>query len=284
MKVIVALLLLCTALGFAQGNLQGKIVATGNGGPLSYVNIGIGNKGIGTVSDREGRFNLRLETINDSARVVFSHLGYVPQVHSIASLIHRDNTIFLVPDTTQLKEVVVKPKALKQRTIGRKGKGLGLMHHNFYSAKETDVDDRLSKEIGMEFTLRKDCLVQALNFNITSNEFKSLKFRINFYRIRDGLPAGLLNTQDIIFDIGGGALGWFRVDLSDYDLYLKKDLENIGVTLQWLESVKKEDESRYFSLSAAMGTSRNFFYREKAMDRWVKGKSKLSFYLEAACN
>ena len=61
------------------------------------------------------------------------------------------------------------------------------MHTNFYTYEEKGVDDRLSKEIGMKFKLQNDCKINDLNFNITSNEFSSLKFRLNIYENRKWL-------------------------------------------------------------------------------------------------
>ncbi len=69
---------------------------------------------------------------------------------------------------------------------------------NYY---EKDVDDRLSKEIGMKFKLKKDCKINDLNFNINSNEFSSLKFRLNFYKIENGFPTILIFEKDIVFEI-----------------------------------------------------------------------------------
>jgi len=285
MKTILFSILLSSALCFSQESIKGKIIDSGNGGTLAYVNIGIKDQGVGTVSNRNGQFLLELDQgVNVKERVIFSHIGFVQQEHSVSSLIGKNNIISMIPEPTLLNEVVVKPKAPKSKKLGRRGKGFGLMHHNFYSAHEKDIDDRLSKEMGMGFSLGKDCMLDALNFNITSNDFNTVKFRVNVYKITNGMPDGPLNTQDIIFEVVDGKLGWFKVDLISYGIYLEKELKKIVVSIQWLESVKMAGRSKYFSISTAMGTSKNFFYRDKAMDRWSKGKSKLSFYLDAACN
>jgi hypothetical protein len=62
----------------------------------------------------------------------------------------------------------------------------------------------LSKEKGMKLTVKRNCHIQALNFNVTSNDFKSLKFRVNFYTIKNGLPADLLLEKNIVFEIRDG--------------------------------------------------------------------------------
>lgn len=282
-SINIAIFLIATTT-FAQQTISGKIIDLENKKVLSYVNIGIENKGIGTVSDSDGIFNLKLtKSVKGNDKIIFSHIGYVQQEHEVSTMLHNDNTIILDQETTVLNEVVVQFKTSKAKKIGRKGKGLGLMYSSFYSAYEKNVDDRLSKEMGMRLPVNKDCKISGLNFNITSNDFKSLKFRVNFYRIKNGFPSEVLNTDDVIFEIKNRQLGWFNVDLTKSDIYLEKTLKEVLVTIQWLESEKYDDNSKYFSLSTAVATSKKFYYREKAMDKWLKGKSKLSFYLDAIC-
>jgi hypothetical protein len=54
--------------------------------PVEYVNIGIVNKNIGTISNNNGEFVLAIpaEFENDSVR--FSMVGYVPLTLSVADL------------------------------------------------------------------------------------------------------------------------------------------------------------------------------------------------------
>lgn len=169
---------------------------------LQYATIGISNKNIGTVSNFDGKFSLKLnESINENDLVTFSYVGYQTKTVAISNLNLVNNEIELIPEKRQLEEVVVKFKKSKPKILGRNSKGLGLMHTNFYTYEEKDVDDRLSKEIGMKFKLQNDCKINDLNFNITTNEFSSLKFRLNIYQIENGFPTELIVEKDIIFEI-----------------------------------------------------------------------------------
>ena len=158
------------------------------------------------------------------------------------------------------------------------------MHANFYTAYEKDVDDRLSKEKGMRLKIKGNCLIRSLNFNITSNDFSSLKFRVNFYNLKDGKPADLIVQKNIIFEIKAQFLGWYQVDLKPYEIYFEKEAGDIAVTIQWLESEKANDKSKYFSFSTASSPTEKAFYREKAMDNWTVNGQSFSFYLDALCN
>ena len=266
--------------------ISGKVWNFENNESLAYVNIGIENKTVGTVSNKNGEFKLLLnEKVTSKDTVIFSYLGFKTKKYLILELSKMKEPILLQPKNMELDEVVVHSKKikLKSKKIGRTSKGLGLMHSNFYTYYEKDVDDRLSKERGMKFNIRKNCHINDLNFNITSNDFKSLKFRVNFYKIQDGLPTDLLVKENIIFEIKDNFLGWFTVDLEPYQIYFKEDIEEIAVTIQWLESVKSTKKSKYFSISTASSPMHTAYFREKAMDSWDKGDQNLSFYLNAMC-
>lgn len=270
----------------AQKNSAGKVIDSKTKEILSFVNIGIPNESIGTVSDQNGRFNLKLEhSAGTDKEVYFSFIGYKTKSVSIASLLKSDEAVIeLEKDINQLDEVVVKLKMPKEKKLGRTSKGLGMMHANFYSSYEKDVEDRLSKEMGMKMKIKKDCRIEGLNFNVTSNEFKSLKFRLNIYSIKNNLPHNLLLKNDIIFEIKDGFIGWYKLDLKNEDIFIGKENEDIAVTIQWIASEKMNEKSKFFSISTAVFPGSTSYYREKGFDSWKKGGSNLSFYLNAICN
>lgn len=285
MKIINFLFFLSFSLSFSQEIIKGKIIDSNNKLELSYVNIGVANKNTGTVSDSLGNFIMKLNNVNSKDKITISHIGYKTKEFDVSNFLKKSIiTIELEPNVTELAEVVVKFKTPKNKKLGRSGKGLGLMHHNFYSAYEEDVDDRLSKELGVKLNFNRNCKINALNFNITSNEFRSLKFRVNFYSIKKGFPKDLINSQDIIFEIKDGFLGWYQVDLKPYNIYLDKEMKEAAITLQWIESKKTKINSKFFSISTAMATDKKAFFRDKAMGKWFRSKAKPSLYLDAECN
>jgi hypothetical protein len=266
--------------------ISGQIRNFENSKPLAYVNIGIKNKTVGTVSNNNGFFKLLLnDKVTSTDTVVFSYIGFKTEKYVVSELKKIKEPILLEPKSMELDEVVVSSKKikLKSKKIGRTSKGLGLMHSNFYTYYEKDIDDRLSKERGMKFKIRRNCHIKDLNFNITSNEFKSLKFRVNIYKIQDKFPTDLIVQENIVFEIKDNFLGWFKVDLEPYKIFLKEETEDIAVTIQWLESVKANEKSKYFSISTASSPTHIAYFRDKAMDSWDKGGQNLSFYLNTMC-
>ncbi|MFD0836555.1 carboxypeptidase-like regulatory domain-containing protein [Mariniflexile aquimaris] len=60
-----------------EKTITGKVLNFENNEPLAYVNIGIKNKTVGTVSNNNGLFNLSLNdkvTIKDT--IIFSYIGF----------------------------------------------------------------------------------------------------------------------------------------------------------------------------------------------------------------
>ncbi|WP_413998890.1 carboxypeptidase-like regulatory domain-containing protein [Flavobacterium sp. W1B] len=285
MKFYFYLFFVVTINSFSQIKIiNGEIKDSEKKTSLQYTNIGILNKNTGTVSNSNGKFSLKInESITESDLVTFSYVGYQTKTIPISKLSLTNNVIELKPEKNQLDEIVVKFVKPKPKILGRNSKGFGLMHLNFYSYYEKDVDDRLSKEIGMKFKLKKDCKINDLNFNITSNEFSSLKFRLNFYKVENGFPTELLIEKDIVFEIKDEFKGWFNLDLKPYDIYLDKESEDIAITIQWVESKKANAKSKYFGISTAMSVTETSYYREKSMDTWKKSGQSLSFYLNTMC-
>src|SRR5690606_41739497 len=164
LKILIICVLSINAICYSQNNeIKGEVRHFENNKTLTYVNIGIANKTVGTVSNKNGLFYLSLnEKVTQNDTVVFSFIGFRTERYLISELNDKNNIILLQPENTELDEVVVSSKKikLKSKKIGRTSKGLGLTHMNFYSYYEKDVDDRLSKERGMKLKIRRNCHIK----------------------------------------------------------------------------------------------------------------------------
>ena len=158
------------------------------------------------------------------------------------------------------------------------------MHYNFYTTNEKDVDDRLSKEIGIHIKPKSDCKLKDLNIHITSNEFSSLKFRLNLYKIENGKPTEIITPKEIIFEISNQYKGWFKIDLNLYNIYISKEMGEVAATIQWVQSKKAFASAKYFGISTSLSPTETSFFREKSMDVWKQEKQALSFYFNTVCS
>jgi len=86
-----------------SGTLYDKITQE----PIIYASVGISEVGIGTITNQEGEFRLRLPQVFLQAEIHLSHLGYLPQDITCKLLADKHNTFFLEPNSIPLQEVVV---------------------------------------------------------------------------------------------------------------------------------------------------------------------------------
>lgn len=282
--------LLFSVLTFGQkveiknNKLAGIIIDKTNNAPLAYVNIGIPDTGIGTVSNGKGGYSLKIpENIKDNDSVSFSFMGYKSEKKSIKDLRGPKVEIYLQPQENVLSEVVLKTKGLKEKRLGRTNRGLGLMHYNYYTTKEEEVDDRLGKELGMNIKLRKSCRFEKFNFAVSMNEFTRLKLRLNFYALKNGQPDSLLISDNIIIELKEKANGWHSIDLKPYDIFFKEELGEVLMTLQWIESEKAAKDSKFFAIPVSKSPFHTIYYRDKAMDSWKSRTGSVSMYVDARC-
>jgi len=278
-KTFLILTILISAINYAQSNIKGKVIDAETKSELPYANIGIQGTSIGTVSDKNGNFNLNLKkNLSSNDTLQFSFIGYKTNSIPISSLLNKENVVELIPQEDQLSEVFISSKKPKEKTIGRNHLGTGTFWFNFY-IRDEEQNDRLGRELGMKFSLSGDYRLKNLNFYIGSNEYNSVKFRLNIYKLDNNIPTKLLNNKDIIFEVGDLQTEWFKFDLTDYNIYLEKELGDFAVTIQWLSSEKKNSDSKFFSIPLGINPLDTKYFREKGMSRWESSNHNLSFYL-----
>ncbi|WP_176420227.1 carboxypeptidase-like regulatory domain-containing protein [Lutibacter flavus] len=114
-------LLLINFLGYTQEiKMSGLIIDANTQKPIEFVNIGIVNKNLGTVSDLQGEFdfNVPKASINDS--ITISHINY----YAVKIPIHKvkNHIITLKPRTNELSEIMLTNKKKKRKEKKRKEK------------------------------------------------------------------------------------------------------------------------------------------------------------------
>jgi len=215
---------------------------------LSYVNIGVLNRDWGTVSNREGFFELELnETyINDTLRI--SMVGYKPQTVLVNTLMNKKGgyTVNLEEEISELNEVVVTAKEWKFKTIGNKTKSKFLGSGFAY--------DMLGTEMGIRINIRKKpTFVRAFNFFISYNRLGAKAiFRLNMYKIKGGKPTENILKESILIPVESKETGLFTIDLEKYDIVLTDD---VIVMLEWVEAEEgiKTGQGIMFSLGMFTG-------------------------------
>ncbi len=258
MKILSILLFaLLSFCGQSQSLIKGKIIDKISEEHLPYVNIGVIGKNIGTVSDINGYFEISINEKNNKDTLRLSMIGYESLeiiVSDFKKQIINNSIVKLNPNVTELNEVIVSGKDLKEKIIGNKTKS-----KNVTAGFSTD---KLGNEVGVVMKIKKrPTYIKDFNCNIAVNKYGQLKFRLNIYEMKKGMPGKNILNENIFVEteIEQGVLS---VDLTKYNLWVETDFL---VTLEWIEDLGKD--GLYFSarfLGAPM------IARETSQGHWGK--------------
>lgn len=157
------------------------VVSATTGEPVVYASVGVLNKTLGTVTDSTGTFRLTVprEMFDDTLRI--SCVGYETRDFRLRGLMAYGDTIRLAEVTVALNEVVVKPRNIKHKTAGRKGKG-GFVYI------EIESDRAAGQGVAIPLEVKNVAWLKELGFCVIDNDatVDHMKFRVNVYRKTDG--------------------------------------------------------------------------------------------------
>jgi len=226
------LLLFCLIqyFGYGQVDIVGQVLDATTQEPLPYVNIGLVNQNIGTVSDESGYFELEVPAnqYND-ATLRFSMIGFESRDFILKDYLDLQIlTISLEEKATALEEVVLTTQRNKYQTkiLGNK-----TTSQLIYAAFTTN---KLGNEMGFIVRGRKNPMIlKKFNVSLVENDYGPIRFRLNFYSLKDGLPDQTLLNENIIVetDISSGIVS---KDLTPYEIVIDQDF---FVSIEWIEDL-----------------------------------------------
>lgn len=235
--------------------------------PIQYVNIGVYNKYVGTVTNNKGRFYLNIDNsmINDTLKI--SSLGYESKEILIKNIKSNSNiNVVLNNYTEKLDEIILTSKNTKLYVKGKKkSKSKNEVFFSIPKAKNRN----LGAEIGRKFSVgsKKASLLKEFKFFIKENNFEKTKFRLNIYTIENKYPSKNLNKQNIFVDVINKSTGWIKVDLVDYGISTK---QNIIITVEWIEG--SEDGNKLSLPMLIPSFSSVHYYKYGSQSKWKKYK------------
>ena len=94
-------------------NISGKIVDSKSKKGIPFAYVRLDGYSIGTVSDENGFFKVKIEEKYSKTNIVFSYLGYKNHQLSVLEASKNQNQIIkLVQTTSELEEIVVKAEKM----------------------------------------------------------------------------------------------------------------------------------------------------------------------------
>ena len=257
MKIKITLLFLfLSSIIIAQSTVSGIIKNKKTGEPVPFVNLGLVGKGLGTVSDELGKFELLIPSKNIEGKFIISSIGFEKVIfHSIKDFtesIAISNVILMEEDIGLMDEVIVqsnKSRILKKAKRNKYALGFD--------------NGKLGKELGSEQYVSNTSELNFIDVNVIENENDTILFRLNIYELKEGVPALKFNSNNIYVKLVNYHKGRVEIDLSSF---------NINVKRNYLISLECIEESNKIMFKAEKGNS---FFRLVSHDVWRKGVVKL---------
>jgi len=171
----IILFLLCSNVLLFGQTISGTVFEKDSEIPVEYVNIGIVGKNIGTVSDQNGRYTLQIapEYHNDTLR--FSCIGYHSHSIKVSDFVNQNNgNVNLEKREYELAEVVIRPRKIKQKTLGVTT--ISKLTQGCF------LDSINGREVGIVMKNKNKVFLKEVNLNIVDCTYDSIFYRINIYK------------------------------------------------------------------------------------------------------
>jgi hypothetical protein len=161
---------------YGQQRFSGMIIDKKSLEPIQYVNIGIVNQNIGTVSDLYGHFDLSIDSIYNNDSLKISCIGFNSLMIKVADfkLLIKSN-IYLDPKITVMPEVVVYPKDYRQERLG-----ITVKSKQFQAGFK---ENKLGYECGILIKNKKSAILETLHLNFGYHTFDTIFYRLNIYEV-----------------------------------------------------------------------------------------------------
>jgi hypothetical protein len=242
----------------AQTFVIGQVIDAAIKEPLPYVNIGLLNKNIGTVSDETGYFELEVNTEQNSRDTLrFSMIGFETKSYTLNDFINQNEIeVYLTEKSTALDEVILSSKRKNYQTkiLGNKTTSKAL-----YAAF---TSNKLGNEMGFIVRARKHPMIlKKFNISLVENDYGPIKFRLNIYDVLNGLPNKTLLTDNLFIETEESS-GIVSLDLTPYEIIIDQDF---FIAIEWIEDLGPG--KLYFS-GGFFGAP--LFAREVSQGTWEK--------------
>lgn len=264
-NLFIALCMLYSLTPYSQEGLRGKVICQSTNEPLSFVNIGVVGKNIGTVSNLNGEFTIDIPDAYNSDTLKFSMIGFKSQSHKVQEfkkkfINSKKLIVSLEENVTALSEVViVGKKRWKVKTLGNVNESTKTTS-GFYSKE-------LGAEIGTIIKIKKSpTYIESFSFFVAKNTYGNLFFRFNIYNLKDDKPFENILNENIFVQTGIGK-GKVTVDLKKYNISVEDDF---FISLEYVKPLP-EKRGNELSFGSGLGLLDNPSYsRFSSQGDWEK--------------
>lgn len=233
---------------------------------LEYVNIGIKDKNVGTVSTGEGKYELWVDAKFLKDTIMVSCIGFYPLLIPVSEYIALPkHDLFLEERPTEMKEVVVHAKQYKQRTLGV------TTTSRFIQAGFKE--NKLGYECGILMKVKKSAILERIIINFSVCTYDTIFYRINVYREVGKLQFENQLHQQIFIKLPKNKVREnLVVDLKPYNIQVE------GNFLLTMEQVKELGKGYLYFCA---GMSDKTYFKATSQGKWEKASVGISISVVA---
>lgn len=244
--------------GFICDNISYKI--------LPYATVRIADKGIGTISNDEGKYFLVIPSNLQNDSLTIDYMGYCQKTVKISTL-KKGDTIRLTKKIIHLRPVIVKAGA--EEIQGKKKEGIVTLVFRNKNQKR----GLSGAEFGMLLKDKKQIRINKIRFYLAQNGYDTLKIRAHVYRANHTRIQDRLNITNNYLTITNGKTGWFTFNVNDNYAIIHGDY------IVTLELVKVVPKAGNFALKGTLTPlAKRGYIREHGT--WKKSFIDMSLYTE----
>jgi CarboxypepD_reg-like domain len=243
--LLVIIFIWVTGQVFGQKVIKGKVLEVHSNTAISYANIGIVNSSVGTISNEDGTFLIKIANGHLKDTLTFSALGYIRKSVPVQLVYENKNiNIFLKQKETILKEVTVMSKKENQREfdLGNRYYKGGL---NLSSAEDATAGASVALLIQNKYPSYHEDLfypvfLGSAKVRIGDNTIGNFKIRVRLYGVDSltGLPGNDLLNESLVIE-SDIKRGWLSFDLSKYNLQVN---DSFFIVFEWIMEEKERTE------------------------------------------
>jgi len=272
-------------------NINGRVINPDRREGVPFVSIGIKNSSYGTVADSAGNFQLAFNSAltSQTDSVIFTAVGYKRLALELKNLSNANNQVVLTTGSNLLSEVAISVKSPSIKTYG-KSSAMLIVAPSLYKTIPKESDEK-GREQAMILKVDKDIFLRQLIVNAGwFKNVESIKFRMNVYDVKKGIPDARIIDKDVVFDVRPDAVrqvGMIQprsIDLKDYNIRIQGYKEiAVGIEILNINYIHDDSLKTVFFISSAPNPLKSSFYRLKSQSSWEKlNNSNLMVKLEVS--
>jgi hypothetical protein len=240
--------------GCLVAQISGQVIDGETELPLSYVNIGVVGKDMGTISLEDGTFQLGFDGLAPGDTLRFSMIGYEDyDITGDGFFSEKMKLIALQPATYELQAVEIK-STTESFVIGNEDTRRPTWGIGGRIGKGQEWGVLIENPHGM-------CRLRDFNFYLKRSSFDRMALRLKIYQIENGQLKSILR-EDIRFMVSQRK-GWVKVDLEEKGLWINED---VVATLEFLEGYSALNQS---GLELSLGKKvQSLYARNSSLDEW----------------